>query len=97
MEILKRRDALRVGFADLPGWEPLGIGAYFAYVRHPYDIASDTLAPLLVDKSSILMLPGTMFKPHDDASAKQEMRIAFANIDVSGIAELVKRLENLAL
>lgn len=97
LEILKRRDALQAGFANLPGWEPLGIGAYFAYVRHPFDIASDTLAQLLVNKSSILMLPGTMFKPDHDASANQEMRIAFANIDASGIAELVKRLENLAL
>ena len=96
-EILARRAALQAGFDRLPGWRALGIGAYFAYVRHPYDIPSDQLAPLLVEKAGILMLPGTMFKPVGDESAKQEMRIAFANIDTAGIEQLILRLENLAL
>ncbi len=91
-EILARRRAMTDGFAALDGWRLLGCGAYFAYVEHPFDMASDTLCKRLVDDCAVLMLPGTMFQPEGSAAGRRQIRIAFANVDVAGIAELFRRL-----
>ena len=40
------------------------------------------------------MLPGTMFMPESDPAGARQMRIAFANIDETGITTLFERLEN---
>jgi aspartate/methionine/tyrosine aminotransferase len=98
-EILARRDALIAGFQRLPGWQLLGCGAYFAYVRHPFDDASDTVARDLVNRAHILTLPGTMFGPRvaegGDGQAEATLRIAFANADAAGLAEVCDRLAGL--
>ena len=91
-EILARRRAMADGFAQLKGWKLLGCGAYFAYVEHPFTMASDALCKRLVDDCAILMLPGTMFQPEGSAAGKRQIRIAFANIDAEGIAEMFRRL-----
>ena len=91
-EILTRRAALVEGFAALPGWRLLGCGAYFAYAEHPFSDASDVVAKRLVQEAGVLMLPGTMFQPEEAPEGKRQMRIAFANVDRAGIAELVARL-----
>ncbi len=91
-EILSRRRAMTEGFAALNGWRLLGCGAYFAYVEHPFDMASDALCKRLVTDASILMLPGTMFQPEGSAAGKRQIRIAFANVDATGIAEMFRRL-----
>ena len=93
-EILTRRAAMTAGFNALPDWQLLGCGAYFAYVEHPYDLPSDALCKRLVTDASLLMLPGTMFMPQ--GQGRMQIRIAFANVDVNGIAELFRRLSNLA-
>ena len=91
-EILARRAAMTGGFASLPGWRLLGCGAYFAYVEHPFAEASDVLAKRLVHDAAILMLPGTMFQPASHPEGARQLRIAFANIDATGIAEMFRRL-----
>lgn len=91
-EILARRAAMTGGFAALPGWRLLGCGAYFAYVEHPFAEASDVLAKRLVHDAAILMLPGTMFQPASHPEGARQLRIAFANIDATGIAEMFRRL-----
>jgi aspartate/methionine/tyrosine aminotransferase len=96
-EILARRAAMTKGFAALPDWKLLGCGAYFAYVEHPYDLRSDALAKRLVHDASILMLPGTMFQPDTHPEGARQLRIAFANIDATGIAEMFKRLAALRI
>ncbi len=95
-EILRRRDAALAALAALPGWRVLGCGAYFAYVEHPHPLPSIDLAPLLVRELSLLMLPGTMFAPAGDEAAKRQLRIAFANVGVDGLATLGARLATLA-
>ena len=92
-EILARRRAMAEGFKTLPGWKLLGCGAYFAYVEHPFDMASDALCKRLVTEASLLMLPGTMFQPEGSAAGKRQIRIAFANVDATGIAEVIRRLQ----
>ena len=91
-EILARRTAMVEGFAALPDWRLLGCGAYFAYARHPWGAPSDAVARRLVEDAAVLMLPGTMFRPAGDPAGAREMRIAFANIDRAGIADLFARL-----
>ncbi|NNJ67188.1 MAG: aminotransferase [Boseongicola sp.] len=96
-EILARRAAVETHIGALPEWEILGVGAYFAYMRHPYEMTSDVLAKRLVSEASVLALPGTMFTPDGDALGQQSLRIAFANIDADGIRELARRLASLTL
>ena len=93
-EILDRRAAIVEGFPRLAaqGWTLLGCGAYFAYVEHPFPLASDALCKRLVAEAGILMLPGTMFQPEGSEAGKRQIRIAFANIDRDGIAEFFARL-----
>ncbi len=91
-EILARRAAMISGFSALPDWKLLGCGAYFAYVEHPFPEASDALAKRMVHDAAILMLPGTMFQPESHPEGKRQLRIAFANIDATGIAEMFRRL-----
>lgn len=97
-EILARRAAIHENLDCLSdrGWQLLGCGAYFAYLRHPFARPSDTLAPLLVREAGILLLPGTMFRPAQDKEGRQEVRVAFANIDRAGIGQLFERLAGLA-
>jgi aspartate/methionine/tyrosine aminotransferase len=98
-EILDRRAAIADHFPKLAakGWKLLGCGAYFAYVQHPFAMSSADLAPLLVKKAGILLLPGTMFIPDDLEGGERQLRIAFANIDRAGVATLFDRLAALAL
>lgn len=93
LEILARRRALEAGFSALPGWQIKGAGAYFGYVAHPFDKPADQIARKLVQDASLLVLPGTMFAPEGDARAARHLRIAFANADVQGLAELIQRLQ----
>jgi len=94
-EILDRRAAIAEAFAGLAplGWAVEGCGAYFAYVRHPFDEPSDALAQRMVREAGVLCLPGTMFMP--EGEGRQHLRIAFANVDRAGIAELAERLRGL--
>jgi len=92
-EILTRRAAMTSGFRGLPDWTLLGCGAYFAYVEHPFDLASDVLCKRLVTEQSLLMLPGTMFQPASAPEGKRQIRIAFANADTAGIGEMFNRLK----
>ncbi|WP_282157930.1 aminotransferase [Shimia thalassica] len=94
-EILDRRAAISDHFPMLEpgGWKLMGVGAYFAYVEHPFDMPSDQLAQTLVRKAHVLTLPGTMFTPTGDPDGKKQMRIAFANVDRAGIQTLFERLQ----
>jgi aspartate/methionine/tyrosine aminotransferase len=93
-EILDRRAAIHEAFPQLAarGWKLLGCGAYFAYVEHPFDQPAQDIAKKLVTEASVLMLPGTMFMPEGDPKGARQFRIAFANVDRSGIRQLFERL-----
>ena len=94
--ILQRKEAIRKGFEFLPEWKLLGCGAYFAYVTHPFDMRSDKLVKLFLRKTNMLMLPDTMFeqpKPADEIRKfGQQIRIAFANIDLNHIEGFFHRM-----
>lgn len=93
-EIETRAATLRDVLAQLPNWQISAIGAYFAYVRHPYDeTTSLRVAQQLAQQVGVLCLPGEFFGP----AQQHYLRIAFANIDAPAIAGLPTRLRALAL
>ncbi|MCH2096185.1 MAG: aminotransferase class I/II-fold pyridoxal phosphate-dependent enzyme, partial [Rhodobacteraceae bacterium] len=97
-EILDRRAAIQENMPKLTarGWRLMGLGAYFAYLQHPFAESSANLAPRLVQDAGILALPGTMFMPADAPDGASQFRIAFANVDREGIAALFDRLAALS-
>ena len=92
LEILDRRAAIQEQMPRLAatGWVLEGCGAYFAYLRHPFDLSSDALAKDLVRKVGVLTLPGTFFMPAGGGT--QHLRVAFANVDRAGITALFDRM-----
>lgn len=97
-EILDRRAAITDNMPQLTaqGWQLLGNGAYFAYLRHPFVMPSNELAQKLVTEAGILLLPGTMFRPEDDPAGAREVRLAFANVNRAEIGQLFQRLSALS-
>ncbi len=99
LEVLARRAAMAEGFSALAdrGWGLAGLGAYFAYVSHPFDMGAQDVARRLVSEAGILLLPATMFVPEtDDGHGARHLRIAFANLDRPGIAAFFSRLSGLS-
>lgn len=93
-EIARRVDALRATMAGVPSWRIGAVGAYFAFIGHPFDgVSSAKVAEKLAKEAGILCLPGSYF------GARQEgyLRFAFANADVDTIALLKDRLQRFAL
>ena len=88
--INRRRDALAALFRsnDL-GYELISCGAYFAYVRHPFEGEDSTaVARLLADDHNLLCLPGTFFGPDQERC----LRLAYANVEEGDIAAVGDRL-----
>lgn len=81
-------DAMR----DSP-YEVVSAGAYFAYVRHPFEgISGRKVARRLFEEQSVLALAGEMFGPDQD----RYLRLAFANLEDDDIPELARRLDETA-
>ncbi|MFW2541932.1 aminotransferase [Primorskyibacter sp. 2E107] len=93
-EILSRRAAVSAHFPKMAtgGWRLLGLGAYFAYIEHPFAEPASILAPRIVREAGVLLLPGSMFYPEGDATGERHFRVAFANADAGGIAAMTERL-----
>lgn len=93
-EIARRAEALKEVMAKLNGWKLQAIGAYFAYIRHPYpDINSEFVAEKLAKLAGIVCLPGDYFGEGQEAY----LRFAFANADASTILKLEERLSGFHL
>jgi aspartate/methionine/tyrosine aminotransferase len=93
-EIGRRADALRAVMSALDGWKLESIGAYFAYIRHPYpDISGEFVASKLASIAGIVCLPGSTFGEIQEGF----LRFAFANADVPTIGLLKDRLQGFKL
>ena len=75
-------------------WKLMGLGAYFAYLEHPFNMSSKLLSKRLLEKKSILTIPGTLFFNKGNANGERFIRVAFANIDRKEIKILFKRLQS---
>jgi aspartate/methionine/tyrosine aminotransferase len=89
-EIARRADALRVALSGTPGWAIDSLGAYFAYLRHPFACVPTTrVAERLAVERGVLGLPGGFFDSRDSG----HLRLAFANVGAEAIGTLAARLE----
>jgi len=89
VEIGRRADALRATMADAPTWKIGAMGAYFAYLRHPFTGQDSVeIARRLAREAGISCIPGAFF----GAGQEDYLRFAFANVEVDRIALLGKRL-----
>lgn len=92
-EIAARAARLERAIAAVPGWEIGAIGAYFAFVRHPFAGRNSTaVAERLALEAGVLTLPGAFFGP----GREDWLRFAFANADVERLGLLEERLARLA-
>jgi hypothetical protein len=88
-ELNQRGDAFRRAFKELNDWRVASVGAYFAYVRHPFPgRPAREVAERLATERGVLALPGVYFGPGQD----DHLRIAFANVGADVIAQLPERL-----
>lgn len=88
-EIVRRAEALKVTMATVPDWRIEAIGAYFAFVRHPFAaLDSAAVAEQLAKQAGIVCIPGMYF----GAGQERYLRFAFANADVPTIGLLEERL-----
>jgi len=74
----------------LSGWEIVTIGAYFSYVKHPYEeLGSIEVAQRLATQNGVICLPGAFFGEEQE----DVLRFAFANVDSASLNELSDRLQ----
>ncbi len=88
--MVERVRRLGEGFrANELAYELVSIGAYFAYLRHPFEgVPAAAVAKRLADEQNVLCLPGSMFGPEQD----DYLRFAFANLEVAAMPDLLRRL-----
>jgi aspartate/methionine/tyrosine aminotransferase len=93
--IMSRAGAFRSALARTNGWSISSLGAYFSYVRHPFEgRAGGEVAQRLAREAGVLALPGTYFGGPAQAD---HLRFAFANADEDAIARVAERLDAIAL
>lgn len=89
-ELAARAEVCRAVFAAAPGWRISSIGAYFAFVEHPFaNLDAVATAERLCRQGGVLGLPGSWFGPGQD----RYLRIAFANVDQNALRMVAPRLE----
>jgi len=92
-EIAARAEAFRAAFAGRNDWQLLSIGAYFAYLAHPFaDRTAATVAERLAVERGVLALPASYFGPGQE----RFLRVAFANARVETIRAVPARLDGFA-
>jgi aspartate/methionine/tyrosine aminotransferase len=88
-DIARRGEAFQAALAGSNGWRIGAIGAYFAYVAHPFPgVPAPRVAERLARERGVLALPATYFGPGQDAY----LRFAVANVGVEAIGALPERL-----
>jgi aspartate/methionine/tyrosine aminotransferase len=85
-----RADLLGHGLQRSNRWRMVSIGAYFAYVEHPFAGEKSTaVSKRMADEENLLTIPGDMF----GAGQERFVRLAFANVSDDKIPAVLERLE----
>lgn len=85
-----RADMLGHGLTRSNRWRLVSIGAYFAYVEHPFAGQRSTdVSKRLADEENLLTIPGDMF----GTGQERFVRLAFANVADDRIPAVLERLE----
>jgi aspartate/methionine/tyrosine aminotransferase len=92
-DLKARADLLGAGLQRSNRWRLVSIGAYFAYVEHPFAGKRSTeVSKRLADEENLLTIPGDMF----GAGQERFVRLAFANVSDDRIPAVLERLERFA-
>ena len=92
VEMADRAATVRRSFAAISHWRVDSLGAYFAYVRHPFlGRSAWDVAEHLARDHGVLLLPAPAF-----AGSEDHLRVSFANVDSAGIERLAQRLAGVA-
>ena len=87
--IAARAQSFRFVVSSIAGWSVASIGAYFAYVRHPFPgRPAAAVAEWLAAERGVVSLPASYFGPRQE----DFLRLAYANVDVAAINALPERL-----
>ena len=93
-EMHRRAETFHRTFGQHPEWLVDSVGAYFAYVRHPFDGRSaEHVAEALAVERGVLALPGSYFGPGQHT----HLRMAFGNLAAERIEILGERLRGFAI
>ena len=91
-QIARRAAAMHATMAQAPGFRIAALGAYFAFVGHPFaGLSSVEAARRLAEDNGVVTIPGAFFGDGLDAY----LRIAFANADIEEIDALGTRLKGI--
>jgi aspartate/methionine/tyrosine aminotransferase len=93
-EINRRAQVFQEALAPLPDWRIESVGAYFAYLRHPFKgVKAQAVAEKMATERGVLCLPGSYFGPGQEG----HLRVAVANVGADVLASLTERLKGLKL
>ncbi|WP_262028859.1 aminotransferase [Microvirga sp. Mcv34] len=93
-EINRRAQVFQEALAPLPEWKIESVGAYFAYLRHPFSGAkAQQVAEKLATERGVLCLPGSYFGPGQEG----HLRVAIANVGADVLSGLTERFRGLSL
>lgn len=77
--------------SDQHAYEVAAMGAYFAYLKHPFQgLSATAVAKYLANEANLLALPGEMFGPDQE----NYLRVAFANVSRNVMPDIAQRLAN---
>ena len=88
-----RAEAFRQAFDQIDGFEIAAMGAYFSYIRHPYEKTSLDVAEAMAKRVGVLTIPGDFF----GEGQQHYLRFAFANAEIDAIKQLPTRLSVLKI
>ncbi len=91
----ERHAAFRSAMASAPGgFELVSSGAYFGWVRHPFDDEpTEVVVRDLILDHDVLAIPGTAFGP----GGERMIRFSFANLEPELFDDLAKRLSDFSI
>ncbi len=79
----------RAALARVQDWTIDSLGAFFAYVRHPFGaMPAEQVARRLAIENGLLLIPGSYFGPAQDA----HLRVSFGNLTRETLRQLPERL-----
>lgn len=84
----RRAEVFTAEIAAAEDWALGSIGAFFAYIRHPFAMPGEQVAEALAQQMGILCLPGSFFGPGQD----RYLRVAFANVGEDRLHGLSRRI-----
>jgi aspartate/methionine/tyrosine aminotransferase len=78
----------RLALAHMQDWTIDSLGAFFAYLRHPFHgLPAEQVAKRLASENGLLMIPGSYFGPGQD----EHLRVSFGNLTAASLDQLPER------